>query len=110
VAGAVGYAKVLGDELGSTLTGDKSLLVTLPLVGVLLGLALVGIGSRRVPQRTLLALRLGLAAAVAVLAVVTWQVAWISADGAAIALALTAVGYASLAALALRRTHVEERL
>jgi low temperature requirement protein LtrA len=108
VAGAVGYAKVLGYELGSTLTGDKSLLLTTPLVGVLVGLALIGVCSRRVPQRTLLALRLGVAGAVAVMALVTWQAEWISADGGAIALALTAAGYAALATVALRRTRVED--
>jgi low temperature requirement protein LtrA len=106
VAAAVGYAKVLGYELESTLTGDKSLLLTAPLVGVLVGLAAIGVCSRRVPQRRLLTLRLGVAAAVAVMALVTWQAAWISADGGAIILALTAVGYSSLATVALRRTRV----
>jgi low temperature requirement protein LtrA len=108
VAAAVGYAKVLGYELGSTLTGDKSLLLTAPLVGVLVGLAAIGVCSRRVPQRQLLVLRLGVAGAVAVMAVVTWQTEWISADGGAVILALTAVGYSSLATVALRRTRLEE--
>ena len=35
VASAVGYGKVLGFELGTTLTDDTSLLLTTPLVGVL---------------------------------------------------------------------------
>ncbi len=107
VAAAVGYAKVLGYELGSTLTGDKSLLLTAPLVGVLVGLAVIGVCSRRVPQRQLLVLRLGVAGAVAGMALVTWQAEWISADGGAVILALTAVGYSSLATVALRRTRVE---
>ena len=51
-------------------------------------------------------LRLGVAAAVAALAVVTWQVEWISADGGAVILAGTALGYAALATPLLRRTHV----
>ena len=106
VASAVGYAKVLGYELGTTLTGEKSLLLTMPLVGVLLGLALIGVCSRRVPQRNLLTLRLGVAAAVTVMALVTWQVEWISADGGAVVLACTALGYAAVATLLLRRTHV----
>jgi low temperature requirement protein LtrA len=108
VAAAVGYAKVLGSELGSTLTGDTSLLLTAPLVGVLVGLAVIGVCSRRVPQRQLLVLRLGGAGVVAVMALVTWQTGWISADGGAVLLALTAVGYASLATVALRRTRLEE--
>jgi low temperature requirement protein LtrA len=108
VAAAVGYAKVLGYELGSTLTGDKTLLLTTPLVGVLVGLAAIGVCSRRVPQRRLLVLRLGVAGAVAVMALVTWQAEWISADGGAVILALTAVGYSSLATVALRRTRLED--
>ena len=51
VASAVGYGKVLGFELGTTLSGDTSLLLTTPLIGVLVGLALIGACSRRVPQR-----------------------------------------------------------
>ena len=66
VASAVGYGKVLGFELGSTLSGDTSLLLTTPLVGVLVGLALLGVCGRRVPQRPLVALRLGVAVLVAV--------------------------------------------
>ena len=106
VASAVGYAKVLGFELGTTLTEDKSLLLTVPLIGVLLGLTLIGVCSRRTPQRALVTLRLGVAAAVAAMAVVTWQVEWISADGGAVILAGTALGYAALATPLLRRTHV----
>ncbi len=108
VAAAVGYAKVLGSELGSTLTGDTSLLLTAPLVGVLVGLAVIGVCGRRVPQRRLLVLRLGVAGVVAVMALVTWQAAWISADGGAVILAVTAVGYSALATVALRRTRLEE--
>jgi low temperature requirement protein LtrA len=108
VAAAVGYAKVLGSELGSTLTGDTSLLLTAPLVGVLVGLAVIGVCSRRVPQRQLLVLRLGGAGVVAVMALVTWQAGWISADGGAVILALTAVVYSSLATVALRRTRLQE--
>src|SRR5204862_6259860 len=96
VASAVGFAKLLGYELGTTLVGEKSLLVTLPLVGVLLGLTLIGLGSRRVPQRHLVMLRLGVAALVGVLAAVTWRFEWISADGGAAVLASTAIGYAAL--------------
>jgi len=107
VASAVGFAKLLGYEFGTTLSGDKSLLVTLPLVGVLLGLTLVGLGSRRVPQRQLVALRLGIAALVGVMAIVTWRLEWISADAGAVLLACIALGYAALAALARRRTRVE---
>jgi low temperature requirement protein LtrA len=106
VGSAVGFAKVLGYELGSTLTGDKSLLLTVPLIGVLLGLSLIGVGSRRVPQRGLVTLRLGVAAAVGAMALITWQVEWISADGGAIILALTALGYAAVATPIQRHTHV----
>ncbi len=106
VASAVGFAKVLGFELGTTLTEDKSLLLTVPLIGVLLGLTLIGVCSRRTPQRALVTLRLGVAAAVAAMAVVTWQVEWISADGGAVILACTALGYAALATPLLRRTRV----
>ena len=107
VASAVGYGKVLGFELGSTLSGDTSLLLTTPLVGVLVGLALLGVCSRRVPHGPLVVLRLGVAALVAVGAVVTWQTGWISADGGAVVLALVAIGQAAVAAVLLRRTRVE---
>jgi low temperature requirement protein LtrA len=107
VASAVGYGKVLGFELGSTLTGERSLLLTLPLVGVLLGLSLVGVCSRRVPQRALLVLRLGTAALAGVLALVTWQTEWLSADGGAIVFAVLALGQAVISTPLLRRTHVE---
>jgi low temperature requirement protein LtrA len=107
VASAVGYGKVLGFELGSALSGDTSLLLTTPLVGVLVGLALLGACSRRVPQRPLVALRLGTAALVAVGAVLTWQTGWISADGGAIVLAVVTIGQAAVAAVLLRRTRVE---
>ena len=52
-------------------------------------------------------LRLGIAALVGVMAIVTWQLEWISADGGAVILACTALGHAALAALARRRTRVE---
>jgi low temperature requirement protein LtrA len=106
VAGAVGYAKVLGYELGTTLVGDKSLLLTLPLVGVLVGMTLIGIGTRRVPQRQLVYLRLGVATLLGVLAVVTWQVEWISADGGAAIIAATALATAAVETLLLRRTRI----
>jgi low temperature requirement protein LtrA len=106
VASAVGFAKVLGYELGSTLAGDKSLLLTLPLVAVLVGMTLIGLASRRVPQRRLVCLRLGMAALVGVLAVVTSQFEWISADGGAAVVAGSAHFAATLQALLLRRTRV----
>ena len=107
VASSVGFAKVLGYEFGTTLTGDKSLLLTIPFVGVLLGLALIGVCSRRVPQRALVVLRLGVAVGVGIAALVTWRAAWISADGGAIVLACIALLSAAVAAPLLRRTHVE---
>ena len=97
---------MLGYELGTTLKDDKSLLLTLPLAGVLAGLALIGVCSRRTPQRALVLLRLGVAAAVVVMGLVTWQLDWISADGGAAILAGTALGYAAVATPILRRTHV----
>jgi low temperature requirement protein LtrA len=106
VAGAVGYAKVLGYELGTTLVGDKSLLLTLPLAGVLVGMTLIGIGTRRAPQRPLVSLRLGVAALLGVMAVVTWQVEWISADGGAAIIAATALATAAAETLLLRRTRI----
>ncbi len=106
VAGAVGFAKVLGYELGTTLVGDKSLLVTLPLVAVLLGMTLIGLGSRRVPRRQLVYLRVGVTALVGAMAVVTWQLEWISADGGAAIVAGTALGVAALETVLLRRTRV----
>jgi low temperature requirement protein LtrA len=107
VASAVGFGKVLGYELGTTLSDDTSLLLTAPLVGVLVGLALIGVCSRRVPQHGLLVLRLGVAALVAAGAVLTWQTRWISADGGAIVLALVALGQAAAAARVRRRTVVD---
>jgi low temperature requirement protein LtrA len=106
VASAVGFAKVLGYELGTTLVGDKSLLLTLPLVAVLVGMTLIGLGTRRAPQRQLVYLRLGVAALVGVMAVVTWQVEWISADGGAVIVAGGALGTAAVQTLLLRRTRV----
>ncbi len=107
VGSAVGFAKVLGYHLGTTLVGDKSLLVTLPLVGVLLGLTLIGLGGRRVPQRPLVLLRLGVAALVGVMAIVTCQLEWISADGGAAVLAVVAIVYAALQTLLLHRTRMD---
>jgi low temperature requirement protein LtrA len=106
VASAVGFAKVLGYELGTTLVGDKSLLLTLPLVAVLVGMTLIGLGTRRVPQGQLVYLRLGVAALVGVMAVVTWRFEWISADGGAAVVAAGALATAALQALLLRRTRV----
>ena len=107
VASAVGYAKVLGYELGTTLVGDKSLLLTLPLVGVLVGMTMIGVGTRRVPPRPFVQLRLGVAVGVIAMAVVTWQLEWISADGGAAIVACTALGTAAVQALLLRRSRVE---
>lgn len=106
VGSAVGFAKVLGYELGTTLVGDKSLLVTVPLIGVFVGLTLIGLGTRRTPQRELMLLRLGVATLVGVMAIVTWQVEWISADGGAVIVACVALGTAGLQTLLLRRTRV----
>jgi low temperature requirement protein LtrA len=107
VASAVGYGKVLGYELGTTLSDDTSLLLTTPLVAVSLGLALIGVCSRRVPQRRLVTLRVGVAVLVALGAVLTWQTGWISADGGAIVLALVALGQAGVSARLRRDTTVE---
>jgi low temperature requirement protein LtrA len=107
VGSAVGFGKVLGYELGTTLSGDQSLLLTVPLVGVLLGLALIGLCTRRVPRRALVTLRIGVAALVAVGAVLTWLTHWISADGGALVLALVVLAQAAVAAVLLRRTRVE---
>jgi low temperature requirement protein LtrA len=106
VASAVGFAKVLGYELGTTLVGDKSLLLTLPLVVVLVGLTLIGLGARRVPRRPLVCARLGVAAVVVVMAVATWHFEWISADGGAAVMAAGALVVAALQTLLLRRTRV----
>ncbi len=106
VGSAVGFSKLLSYRLSTPLGGDRSLLVTLPLVGVLLGLTLIGVCTRRVPQRGLVLLRLGVAAVVGAMAVVTWRVAWINADSGGI-LAGVALGYSALATLVLRRTTVE---
>lgn len=103
---AVGYAKLLSYELGAILGGDKSLLVTMPLVGILVALAMIGPCSRRVPQRALVAWRLGVALATTALAIVIWRVQWISAEGAAILLTLIALVYASVASRILLRTRV----
>jgi len=103
---AVGYAKLLSYELGATLGGDKSLLVTMPLVGILVALAMIGPCSRRVPQRALVAWRLGVALATTALAIVIWRVQWISAEGAAIVLTLIALVYAGVASRILLRTRV----
>jgi low temperature requirement protein LtrA len=107
VGSAVGFGKVLGFELGTTLSGDQSLLLTVPLVGVLLGLALIGLCTRRVPRRALVTLRIGVAALVALGAVLTWLTHWISADGGALVLALVVLAQAAVAAVLLRRTRVE---
>ena len=73
VGGAVGYGKVLGYGFGSTLTDDKSLLLTMPLVGVLLGPR----PDRRVQPADAAAgagaVRLGVAAAVVGWGSLTWQ-------------------------------------
>jgi low temperature requirement protein LtrA len=106
VASAVGFAKVLGYELGTTLVGDKSLLLTLPLVAVLVGMSLIGFGTRRVPRRQLGYLRLGVATLIGVMAVVTSRFGWISADGGAAVVAASALATAAVQTLLLRRTRV----
>jgi low temperature requirement protein LtrA len=105
---AVGYGKLLGFEFGDTFRGDRSLLVTLPLVGILLGLAAIGACSRRVPQRGLLTVRIGGAAVVAVIAIATWRSDWLSADGVAFLLMVVAISCAALTSRCLRRTTVRD--
>ena len=106
VGDAVGYTKVLGYELGTTLKDDKSLLLTLPLAGVLVGPrphrgvqpadASAGAGAAAPGGR-----RRGRGHGA-----LTWRLEWISADGGAAILAGTALGYAAVATPILRRTHV----
>jgi low temperature requirement protein LtrA len=103
---AVGYAKLLSYELGATLFGDRSLLVTMPLVGILVSLALIGVCSRRVPQRALLTLRVGVAAFVVAIAIITWRVSWLSAESAAVTLTVVAIAYAAAAGRLVRTTTV----
>jgi low temperature requirement protein LtrA len=103
---AVGYAKLLTYELGSTVFGDRSLLVTLPLVGIVLSEALIGICSRRVPQRGLLALRVGVAAVVGAVAIATWRSSWLSVEAAAVLLAAIAILYAAASGRARQHTTV----
>ena len=107
VASAVGYAKVLGYELGSTLTDDKSLLLTMPLVGVLLGPRPDRGVQPAVPATGLVTLRLGVAAAVAVGARRHLADRTGSAPTAAPWSSPHRPGQAAIAAPLLRRTHVE---
>jgi low temperature requirement protein LtrA len=103
---AVGYGKLLGFEFGDTLRGDESLLVTLPLVGILLSLAMIGVCSRRVPQRGLLGVRVGGAGVAATIAILTSSFGWISADGVALVLTMVLIACAALTARCLRTTTV----
>jgi hypothetical protein len=59
-----------------------------------------------VPQRALLTLRVGVAAFVVAIAIITWRVSWLSAEAAAVTLTVVAIAYAGAAGRLVRTTTV----
>jgi len=99
---AVGYAKLLPLDLGSTVDNTKVAFTFGPLVGVYLSLALLGVCGQRTPRGPLLALRLVTAAAFAGFGALLWHADWVSVDAASVVIAVVALAHSAVAA-ALRR-------
>jgi low temperature requirement protein LtrA len=103
---AVAYGKWLQLEEAHAFTGERSLLGSVPYIGAVLALALIGVCTRRVPQRRLLALRLATALVVGAVAVANWRRVDSSLKPVAIGLALIALVHSAIAAWLTRGTTV----
>ena len=105
---AIAYAEWLKLEIADEFTGERSLLGAAPYVGAMLALALIGVCSRRVPQRQLLALRCGTALLVVALGVLNWRVLDFDLETDAIALSAIALIHSVIASRLQRATRVSE--
>ena len=105
---AIAYAKWLQLEVQDQFTGERSLLGAAPYVGAILALALIGVCTRRVPQRQLVMLRCGTAFVVLVLGILNWRVLDLDLKTDAIALSTIALIHSVIASRLQRATHVTE--
>ena len=103
---AVAYGKWLQLDEAHQYNGERSLLGAAPYVGAVLALALIGVCTRRVPQRRLLVLRIGTALVVSAFAVANWRSFDTGLESGAIALAAVALVHSALAAWLTRDTTV----
>ena len=105
---AIGYAKLLRLGLGGEISGDRSLLTTVPLAGVVLAMGVIGVCSRRVPQRGLVQFRLVLVGFAAAFVVSVYAVSWINVEETAIGLTVISLVHAIGSARLCRSTRVRE--
>jgi low temperature requirement protein LtrA len=105
---AIAYAKWLQLEIRDEFDGERSLLGALPYVGAVLALAVIGVCTRRVPQRALLALRCGTAVVVLALGILNWRVLGLDLETDAIALSAVALVHSVIAARLQRATRISE--
>jgi low temperature requirement protein LtrA len=105
---AIAYAKWLQLEIKDEFDGERALLGAAPYVGTVLSLAVIGVCTRRVPQRALLALRCGTALVVLALGILNWRALDLDFETDAIALSTLALIHSVLAARLQRSTRVSE--
>jgi low temperature requirement protein LtrA len=103
---AIGVSKLVALGFFDDLLAEDILEIMGTLCLVYLGLAGIGVSTRRRPRRPLLALRLVTALAVAVIALVAWQVPWFELLEGVALLTVAALAHAVLVARFRARTEV----
>jgi low temperature requirement protein LtrA len=103
---AIGVSKLVSLGFFEQLPAEDILEIMATLVLVYLGLAGIGVCTRRRPRRPLLALRLGTAVVVALAGLAAWQLPWFDLLEGVAVLTLVAVAHAFLVARLRARTVV----
>lgn len=93
---AIGVSKLVAEGFFEQLPAEDILEIMATLCMVYIGLAGIGIATRRRPRRPLLLLRLGTALAVAVIGLVAWQAPWFELLEGVAMLTLAALAHAVL--------------
>jgi low temperature requirement protein LtrA len=103
---AIGVSKLVALGFFDHLPAEDILEIMATLCLVYLGLAGIGVSTRRQPRRPLLVLRLGTALAIGAIGVVAWQVPWFELLEGVAMLTVAALGHAFLVARFRARTEV----
>ena len=107
---AIGVARLVKAEPFDHLPASEILDITATLAAVYLGLALLGLCTRRVPARPTLLLRIATCVATVIVGTVAWAVPWIDLVEGVAALTVVAVVHVTLSVRLNRRTRVVDEV
>jgi low temperature requirement protein LtrA len=106
IGSAIGVAAFVAVDPLAHAPASDILEVTAALAVMYLGLAWVGVCTRRRPRRTLLIARLVTAAVIVVAGVLAWKISWIDLVEGVVVLSLVALAHAGVAERLRRRTEI----